>query len=138
MRPQAAYYNRRMGHPPGSDVDGASQADAPASTRPRGQDVIEFAPPETADLPAGIFVGEYQIDHKLGEGGMASVYAGVHPVIGKRAAVKVMNATLSTDATAVARFVQEARSVNQIGHPNIVYVLSFHRLPDWPCCFVLD
>jgi serine/threonine-protein kinase len=81
------------------------------------------------ELKAGTQVGEYQVTGKLGQGGMGTVYAGVHPVIGKKVAIKVLNATLSHDASIVQRFVQEARSVNQIGHRNIVDIFAFGQLP---------
>jgi serine/threonine protein kinase len=81
------------------------------------------------ELKAGTQVGEYQVTGKLGQGGMGTVYSGVHPVIGKKVAIKVLNATLSHDASIVQRFVQEARSVNQIGHRNIVDIFAFGQLP---------
>src|SRR5690348_4334991 len=67
------------------------------------------------DLPAGSSAGEYRIEKKIGEGGMGSVYGARHPVIGKRAAIKVIRRELSTNREAVDRFVLEAQSVNQIG-----------------------
>jgi serine/threonine-protein kinase len=75
-------------------------------------------------------VGEYRIDHKIADGGMATVYAATHPLIDKRAAVKVMHPRLCAHRLAVDRFLQEARSVNQIGHPNIVDVFAFGQLSD--------
>jgi serine/threonine protein kinase len=90
------------------------------------------------DLPPGTIVGEYTIEEKAGQGGMATVYSAVHPVIGKRAAVKVMSALLSADGSLVERFVQEARAVNQIGHPSIVDVFAFGRLPDGRCYSVME
>jgi serine/threonine protein kinase len=69
---------------------------------------------------------------------MATVYAAIHPLIGKRAAIKVMTPVLSADAGAVVRFVQEARAVNQIRHPNIVDVFSFGRLPDGRSYLVME
>ncbi len=75
-------------------------------------------------------VGEYRIDHRIVDGGMATVYAATHPLIDKRAAVKVMHPRLCAHRLAVDRFQEEARSVNQIGHPNIVDIFAFGQLPD--------
>jgi serine/threonine protein kinase len=91
-----------------------------------------------SELQAGTWVGEYQIESKLGQGGMATVYAGSQPVIGKKVAVKVMARHLCIDPVQVERFVQEARSVNQIGHPNIVDVFAFGLLPDGRSYFVME
>jgi eukaryotic-like serine/threonine-protein kinase len=95
-------------------------------------------PPPSSDLVAGAVVGEYRVEKKIGEGGMGAVYSAMHPMIGKRAAIKVISAALGTDASAVNRFVQEARSVNQIGHPNIVDVFAFGELPDGRNYFVME
>jgi serine/threonine-protein kinase len=102
-------------------------------------DVDEFVPlPLATDLSVGTVVGEYTIDCKLGEGGMATVYGATHPVIGKKAAIKVMSPAMSIDAGLVERFVLEARAVNEIGHPNIVDVFSFGQLPDGRSYFVME
>src|SRR5260370_9115967 len=69
---------------------------------------------------------------------MASVFGAIHPLIGKRAAIKVMSPSLSLDQRAVARFVREAQAVNRIGHPNIVDVFSFGQLPDGRSYFVME
>jgi eukaryotic-like serine/threonine-protein kinase len=95
-------------------------------------------PPPSSDLVTGAVVGEYRVEKKIGEGGMGAVYSAMHPMIGKRAAIKVISAALGTDASAVNRFVQEARSVNQIGHPNIVDVFAFGELPDGRNYFVME
>jgi serine/threonine-protein kinase len=81
-------------------------------------------------LAIGTDVGGYAIERELGRGGMGIVYAATHPVIGKRAAIKVLNPAVSDNATTVSRFVQEARAVNSIGHPNIVDIFAFGALPD--------
>ena len=90
------------------------------------------------DLEVGTMVGEYRVDGLLGAGGMGRVYAATHPLIGKRAAVKVLHPALSVDPDAVNRFIQEARAVNQIGHPNIVDIFAFGTLPDGRCYFVME
>src|SRR5437868_5159483 len=56
-----------------------------------------------AELPKGMMVGEFQIDGLLGEGGMGRVYSATHPVIGKRAAVKVLHPRYSANEEVVER-----------------------------------
>ncbi|HEX8951231.1 MAG TPA: serine/threonine-protein kinase, partial [Polyangia bacterium] len=89
-------------------------------------------------LEPGTIVGEYRIEEKIGEGGMATIYGATHPLLGKQAAIKVMSPALSADAAAVARFALEARAVSRIGHPNIVDVFGFGRLPDGRSYFVME
>src|SRR5262245_11901943 len=67
-------------------------------------------------LQKGQIVGEYVIDGKLGEGGFGAVYRATHPIIGKQVAIKVLFRQYSADPHMVARFVAEARAVNQIRH----------------------
>jgi tRNA A-37 threonylcarbamoyl transferase component Bud32 len=90
------------------------------------------------ELSPGKMVGEYRIVGRIGKGGMGVVYSAVHPVIAKRAAIKVLHPELSVNQEAVERFVQEARSVNQIGHPNIVDIFAFGALPGGPNYFVME
>jgi len=90
------------------------------------------------DLLVGTMVGEYRVEGQLGEGGMGKVYAATHPVIAKRAAIKVLHPELSVNTEAVERFIQEARSVNQIGHPNIVDIFAFGALVDGRSYFIME
>jgi len=93
---------------------------------------------ETGDLDPGAKIGEYVVDRKLAEGGMGSVYSGHHPVIGKRVAVKVLSAQCAHIPDLVRRFVEEARAVNKIGHPNIIDIFSFGTLADARPFFVME
>ena len=93
---------------------------------------------DSADLPPGTEVGEYRVTGKLGEGGMGAVYAGVQPVIGKKVAIKVLSPRAGRRRAMVQRFIQEARAVNRIGHPNIIDIFSFGQLPDGRHYFVME
>jgi serine/threonine-protein kinase len=94
--------------------------------------------PREEDLRAGTMIGEYRVEGKLGEGGMATVFSGTHPLIGKKVAIKVISRRLCSDLHAVERFIGEARTVNQIGHPNLVDVFAFGVLPDGRAYFVME
>ena len=90
----------------------------------------------TADVPApgpdplvGAQVGSFQILKLLGRGGMGTVYLAEHPVIGSRVAVKFLHEAMAADANVVARFFDEARAVNLIGHENIVGIYDLSLLP---------
>jgi serine/threonine protein kinase len=115
-------------------------ADGSALPVPEAPTTVE-RPANTPALPAreeirrfflepGTMVGEYSIVARIGKGGMGTVFSAVHPVIGKQAAIKVLDLALCEDPVAVERFVQEARSANQIRHPNIVDIFNFGELPD--------
>jgi eukaryotic-like serine/threonine-protein kinase len=89
-------------------------------------------------LPGGTAVGEYEVLGVLGEGGFGAVYRAVHPVIGKHAAIKVLKREFSSQPDMVARFVSEARAVNQIRHKNIIDIFSFGVLSDGRQFFVME
>ncbi len=90
------------------------------------------------ELSPGSLVGEFQIEGLLGEGGMGHVYAAIHPLIAKRAAIKVLRPELSRDPQMLERFVLEARAVNEIQHPNIVDIFAFGTLDDGRHYFVME
>ncbi|MDB4982976.1 MAG: serine/threonine protein kinase, partial [Myxococcales bacterium] len=89
-------------------------------------------------IEVGQTVGNYTIVSKLGEGGMGTVYLAEHPVIGRKAALKAIHPHFARDADIVSRFVTEAKSVNQIGHQNIVDVTDFGTTPDGDFYFIME
>ena len=82
------------------------------------------------ELRPGTVLGDWRIEAKIGEGGMGTVYAAIHDVIGKRAAIKVIRGDVCDTPGASERFVREARLVNQIGHRNIVDIFHVGTLDD--------
>src|SRR5262245_50142286 len=69
---------------------------------------------------------------------MGAVYAAQQPEIGARVAIKVLEAELSRDPRLARRFVDEARAVNRIRHPNIIDIFAFGQLPDGRHYFVME
>jgi len=90
------------------------------------------------ELQAGTKVGEYEVTGRLGAGAMGIVYSGVHPLIGKKVAIKVLDPHYANDQDAVDGFLNEARVVNEIGHPNIVDIFSFGLTADGAPYLVME
>jgi eukaryotic-like serine/threonine-protein kinase len=82
--------------------------------------------------------GEYRLLRKLGEGGFGAVYEAEHPLLKRRAAVKVLHRVADKDSDAVLRFISEAQAVNQIRNRHIIDVFSFGKLNDGRHFYVMD
>jgi serine/threonine-protein kinase len=78
----------------------------------------------------GTTIGEYEVDRQVGSGAMGEVYAGRHPVIGKRVAIKLLRSELASSPEGAERFIREARAAVQIDHPNVIDVFGFGRHDD--------
>lgn len=72
----------------------------------------------------------YRVISELGNGGTATVYLAVQESLGRKVALKVSNQSTS-DATAVERFLREAKIMSQLSHPHIVAVHEFSRAGSW-------
>jgi serine/threonine-protein kinase len=76
-------------------------------------------------LPEDTRLGAYRIGRMLGEGGMGCVYEATHEALNRRSAIKMLRPELATDHQIVTRFLNEARAVNLIDHPNIVNIYDY-------------
>jgi serine/threonine protein kinase len=67
-------------------------------------------------------VGRFELKGELGRGAQATVWLGYDPRLQREVAVKVINP--DADAAAVAQWLDEARAVSRLAHPNIVPVFE--------------
>ena len=69
----------------------------------------------------------YRLEDRIGQGGMAVVYAGVDTVLRRRVAIKVLRPHLAADDEFVQRFYSEAHHAAKLSHPNIVNIYDVGR-----------
>src|SRR5205085_3808133 len=72
--------------------------------------------------PAPATVGRYQVRGELGRGATAVVYRAEDPRLGRPVALKVFRLGPSADPRSVERFVNDARCLAGLEHPNVVRV----------------
>ncbi|MDE2298646.1 MAG: HDOD domain-containing protein [Burkholderiales bacterium] len=68
--------------------------------------------------------GRFELKRVLGEGAQATVWLGFDARLEREVAVKLMRADAAADPVAVSQWLQEARSVSRLTHPNIVPVFE--------------
>jgi len=67
-------------------------------------------------------IGRYDILRLLGRGGMGEVYLATDSALGRRVAIKILPAALQSDAKMRGRFMNEARAVAALNHPNVITI----------------
>jgi predicted ATPase/serine/threonine protein kinase len=67
-------------------------------------------------------VGAYEIERRVGRGGMGEVYLARDPRLGRRVAVKLLRPEITGHPEISRRFEQEARAASALNHPNIVTI----------------
>jgi serine/threonine-protein kinase len=95
----------------------------------------------------GTSIGAYEIERRIGAGGMGTVYLARQPEIGARVAIKVVNTGADADDDRDAndgddsrarRLFAEARAVNLINHECIVNIIDMVQLDDGRPALVME
>ena len=72
-----------------------------------------------------LLADRYQLERRLGRGGMGTVYAALDTSLDRRIAVKLVREDLAGRSEAADRFRREARVAAAFSHPNVVTVHDF-------------
>jgi predicted ATPase/serine/threonine protein kinase len=73
-------------------------------------------------------IGAYEVESLIGRGGMGEVYLARDTRLGRKVAVKLLRAGLTSNRDAVRRFEHEARAVSSLNHPNIVTIYEIGEM----------
>ncbi len=73
---------------------------------------------------SGRTLGDFELVRQIGVGGMGQVYLARQKSLKRQVAVKILNAELAANTTALQRFQAEAEAVASVTHANIVQVYA--------------
>jgi serine/threonine-protein kinase len=88
--------------------------------------------------PGDILDRKYRVVRLVGEGGMGEVYEGVNVRLGRRVAIKVMNASVAMEADGIVRFEREAKAASRIGSEHVPEVYDLGDLPSGERYMVME
>src|SRR5438045_3804949 len=71
--------------------------------------------------------GHYEVESRLGSGGMGAVYLARDLRLQRRVAIKVLADGRVADELARVRFRREAHALSRLNHPNIATIFDFDQ-----------
>ena len=83
-----------------------------------------------SSLSGHVLDSRYQVQKKLGEGGMSYVYLAREVATGQDVAIKVLSPKLATDRSSVERLRREAGLAMRLDHPNVCRILRLGESED--------
>jgi len=78
----------------------------------------------------GRTISHYEIIEKLGEGGMGVVYKARDTKLDRDVALKFLSSQLTVNEEYKNRFIQEAKTVSSLDHPNICSIFEISETPE--------
>jgi tRNA A-37 threonylcarbamoyl transferase component Bud32 len=72
-----------------------------------------------------VMLGQYELVDVLGQGGMSVVFKGRHKLTEQEVALKILPPELAAHSQVKSRFVDEAKALAALDHPNIVHLYNF-------------
>ncbi len=105
--------------------DAEFQGGTDIELNPSAQEIRDrlFAPPGSQHHPErGLRIGHFEVEERIGSGGMGAVFRAVDLELSRYVALKVLHPGIAADPALVARFRNEARACAQLNHDNVARV----------------
>ncbi len=83
---------------------------------------FDYQEPVQILAPTGLRLGHFQIEERIGAGGMGAVFRAIDERLQRSVALKILSPSLSRDEAAVQRFRNEARAAARLDHDNVARV----------------
>jgi serine/threonine protein kinase len=83
-------------------------------------------------IGAGMMVGRYRLDERIGQGGFGVVFSATDTELGREVAVKIVRGHLADNDTVAAAFKREAALIAALAHPNVVTLHDYGVLDGVP------
>lgn len=96
--------------------------------------IVQSAGAITEILPGQRF-GPYEVQEKLGEGGMGIVFRGFDASLERHVAIKVLHPSFSRDEKFLARFKREAKTLASLNSP---YIAQIYFISESPPFFAME
>jgi serine/threonine-protein kinase len=93
---------------------------------------------DNEDIAGKTLNNKYRLIKKLGRGGYGSVYEGIHLTIDRQVAIKVLNPEIRKDEQVIRRFLNEAKSVTKLKHPNTITTYDLDQTEDGILFMVME
>lgn len=83
-------------------------------------------------------LGQYQLVHRLGAGGMGEVHLAEHALMKRPCAMKLIRPESAGDPTALARFEREVQTTSSLTHPNTIAIYDYGHTDDGTFYYVME
>lgn len=82
-------------------------------------------------------LGQYDLQQRIGRGGMGTVYLGAHGLLDRKVAIKVLENAEATERS-LARFQREVQLSARLKHPNTIEIYDFGRTGEGTFFYVME